>query len=88
VSTAKLPRPDEPRKEVAPEPTGTEHAPPGPEHRSRNSAVIWAVVVILLLAAGLSWIFRIGGNILTFAFMVIAVVMILLNVLGLRSPPG
>jgi hypothetical protein len=88
VSTAKLPRPDEPRKIVAPEPTGTEHAPPGPEHRARNSAIVWISVAVLLLAAGLCWIFRVGGNILTFAFMVIAVILILLNVLGLRNPPA
>jgi hypothetical protein len=88
VSTAKLPRPDEPRKDVAPEPAGTEHVPPGPEHRARNSVVVWVAVAVLLLAAGLSWIFRIGGNIVTFALMVIAVIFILLNVLGLRNPPG
>ena len=88
VSTAKLPRPDEPRKIVAPDKTGVEHPPPGPEHRARNSVVVWVAVAVLLLAAGLSWIFRIGDNILAFAFMVIAVIFIMLNVLGVRNPPG
>ena len=88
MGTAKLPRPDEPRKEIAPEPTGTDAPPPSPGHQSRNSAVLWVAVVLVLLAAGLSWVFHIGGNILTFAFMVLAVILIMLNVLGLRNPPA
>jgi hypothetical protein len=88
MGTAKLPRPGEPRKEIAPEPPGSDAPPPGPEHQSRNSAIVWLAVAVLLLAAGLSWQFRIGGTILTFAFMFLAVILIMLNVLGLRKPPA
>jgi hypothetical protein len=88
VGTAKLPRPDEPRKKVAPEPVGTDVPPPSPDHRSRNSAIIWLAVAIVLLAAGLSWKFQVGGTIVTFALMVLAVILIMLNVLGLRNPPA
>jgi len=88
MGSAKLPRPDEPRKQVAPEPVGSDAPPPSPDHRARNSGIVWLAVAFVLLAAGLSWEFHVGGTIVTFAFMVVAVILIMLNVLGLRNPPA
>jgi hypothetical protein len=88
VGTAKLPRPDEPRKEIAPEPADRDAPPPGPEHQARNSIVMWVAIAILLLAAALCWKLQVAGNLLTFGLMVIALILIMLNVLGLRNPPA
>ena len=88
MGTAKLPRPDEPRKQVAPQPVGSDAPPPSPDHRARNSGIVWLAVVVVLLAAGLSWKFQVGGTIVTFALMVFAVLLIMVNVLGLRNPPA
>jgi hypothetical protein len=49
---------------------------------------VWVAIAILLLAAGLCWKLQVAGNLLTFALMVIALILIMLNVLGLRNPPA
>ncbi len=88
MGSAKLPRPGEPRKIVAPEPVGADSPPPSPGHVARNSPIIWGAVVLLLCGAALSWWFHVGNNLVTYFLMVVAVILILLNVFGVRNPPG